>query len=319
MPAGTAMAQAIIKPSATRSILISEFSTMLPRLKILSNGVKNQTKTSPTVGRINALSIIKAAISHTPNSARGSISFIYHFIGLSCIYIFNDLNDVIKDRLHPKKSKRPIASGEVSENTAKVLLVVLLILGIVFNWLCFNIYSTIVLASYILFNVFYSQGLKNIPIVDVAILVSGFLLRIIYGAIITNISISHWLYLTVMAISFFFALGKRRNELKQIKDEDTRSVLKLYPLNFLDKNMYMCLGLANMFYALWTMDTNTIASYGTDNIVYTVPLVLLITMKYSFDVEKDTDGDPVEVLISDKILIGLCLIYGITMFILLYL
>ena len=173
------------------------------------------------------------------------------------------------------------------------------------------------LAVYLGMNVAYSLGLKNVPLVDIAILAAGFLIRILYGACLTQIVISNWLYLTVMAMALYFALGKRRNELKRLGGE-TRAVLKAYPVSFLDKNMSMCLTLANVFYALWSMDANTQQAYHSDFVIFTVPIVLLITLRYSMNVEGDSDGDPVEVLLHDKTLLLLCLVYAAAMFIILY-
>lgn len=236
----------------------------------------------------------------------------------SCVYILNDMRDIEKDRSHPTKCKRPLASGEISIQKGKILLIFLALLAFLFNQLAFSMYASILMILYFGLNVAYSYGLKNIPIIDISILVSGFLIRVLYGAIITDIVISNWLYLTVIAMSFYFALGKRRNELKKMSGDKTRTVLKFYPESFLDKNMYMCLALANVFYALWSMDKTTAAHYQNDCLVWTVPLVLLITMKYSMDVEGESDGDPVEVLVHDKMLIVLCLIYAVIMFGILY-
>lgn len=172
---------------------------------------------------------------------------------------------------------------------------------------------------YLVLNIGYSCGLKNIPLIDVIILVSGFIIRVVYGALITDIVVSNWLYLTVITIAFYFSFGKRRNELKRFNDGETRSVLKYYTIPFLDKNMYMCLGLANVFYALWSMDEKTISHYNNNFLVLTVPIVLLISMKYSMDIEGESDGDPVEVLLHDRILIILCLIYLSVIFTILYL
>jgi 4-hydroxybenzoate polyprenyltransferase len=236
----------------------------------------------------------------------------------SVVYIINDIRDREKDRKHPTKCNRPIAAGTVSVKSACVLAAVLLVIAAVCNGVTFRITSTLLLALYFALNLGYSFGLKNIPIVDISILVAGFLIRILYGAFVTGITISNWLYLTVIALSFYFALGKRRNELKQVGGE-TRKVLKAYPLNFLDKNMGMCLTLANVFYALWSMDEKTRAFYENDYLIFTVPIVLLITLKYSLDVEGDSDGDPVEVLLRDKVLLGLCVLYLAAMFAILYL
>ena len=245
-------------------------------------------------------------------------AFVAFSMVSSVVYIINDIRDREKDRKHPTKCNRPIAAGTVSVKSACVLAAVLLVIAAVCNGVTFHITSTLLLALYFALNLGYSFGLKNIPIVDISILVAGFLIRILYGAFVTGITISNWLYLTVIALSFYFALGKRRNELKQVGGE-TRKVLKAYPLNFLDKNMGMCLTLANVFYALWSMDEKTRAFYENDYLIFTVPIVLLITLKYSLDVEGDSDGDPVEVLLRDKVLLGLCVLYLAAMFAILYL
>jgi len=249
----------------------------------------------------------------------GIAGFVAFCMVSSVVYIINDIRDVEKDRRHPTKCRRPIAAGTVSVKGAWVLAGVLLTVALICNWLTYTSLSTALLGLYLVLNLAYSFGLKNIPIVDVTILVAGFLIRILYGAVVTGITISNWLYLTVIALAFYFALGKRRNELKQIGDGETRKVLKAYPVSFLDKNMGMCLTLANVFYALWSMDENTISSYNNEYLVFTVPIVLLITMKYSLDVEGDSDGDPVEVLLHDKVLLALCVVYLAVMFAILYL
>ncbi len=249
----------------------------------------------------------------------GIAAFIAFCMVSSVVYIINDIRDVEKDRKHPTKCKRPIAAGTVSVKCAWGLAIVLLLIAVVCNCLTFHVTSTLLLALYLILNLAYSFGLKNILIVDVTILVAGFLIRILYGAFVTEIIISNWLYLTVIALAFYFALGKRRNELKQIGDGETRQVLKAYPVNFLDKNMGMCLTLANVFYALWSMDEKTMLFYNNEYLIFTVPIVLLITMKYSLDIEGESDGDPVEVLLHDKVLLTLCVLYLAVMFAILYL
>lgn len=256
---------------------------------------------------------------HLEKLTAGIVAFIAFCMVSSVVYIINDIYDVEKDRKHPTKCKRPIAAGTVSVDRAWRLAIILLLIAVVCNCLEFHMTSTLLLALYLVLNLAYSFGLKNIPIVDVTILVAGFLIRILYGALVTKITISNWLYLTVIALAFYFALGKRRNELKQISDGDTRQVLKAYPFNFLDKNMGMCLTLANVFYALWSMDEKTMSFYGSEHLVFTVPIVLLITMKYSLNVEGDSDGDPVEVLLHDKVLLMLCVLYLAVMLVVLYL
>ncbi len=249
----------------------------------------------------------------------GILTFIAFCMISSVVYIINDIRDKEKDRKHPTKCTRPIAAGTVSVRNAWILAVALFAIAMLCNYLTFQLTSTLLFALYLILNLAYSFGLKNVPIVDVSILVAGFLIRIMYGAFVTEIAISNWLYLTVIALSFYFALGKRRNELKQLGNGETRKVLKVYPINFLDKNMGMCLTLANVFYALWSMDEKTMSFYNNSYLIFTVPIVLLITLKYSLDVEGESDGDPVEVLLHDKTLIALCVLYLAAMFAILYL
>lgn len=248
----------------------------------------------------------------------GAIAFVAFCMISSVVYIVNDVRDCEKDRMHPTKCQRPIASGKIKVKQALRLAAVMLVIAILCNALIFSISATLIFILYFILNIAYSFKLKNIPIVDITILVSGFLIRVLYGALVTDIVISNWLYLTVIALSFYFAMGKRRNELKYIGEGETRYVLKAYSIEFLDKSMGMCLTLANVFYALWSMDEKIIDSYN-NYMVFTVPIVLLITMKYSLDVEGESDGDPVEVLLSDKVLLALCTLYLAVMFMIIYL
>jgi 4-hydroxybenzoate polyprenyltransferase len=243
----------------------------------------------------------------------------------SAIYIFNDSMDVEKDRQHPVKKNRPIASGAVSVPAARVIALVLFAASLAINafasrggllpWGFFLLYA--------LLNVGYSLGLKNVPLLDVTILMSGFLLRLLYGSALVDIKISEWLYLTVVSLSFFMGLGKRRNELLAREaggmQGETRAVLGRYTASFLDKNMYMCLLLSVVFYALWCVDASTTGMVSGNYLLWTVPLVLLICMKYSMTIEGKSDGDPVEVLFGDKWLMLMGGLLGCAVLAILYL
>ena len=256
-------------------------------------------------------------VSLLKNALLGFLSFS---ILSSIVYIVNDIQDVEKDRKHPKKCKRPIASGAVSVKEAYILAIVIAVIGMCLNYLAcgINIKAWILVFVYLGLNFAYSMGFKNLPIIDITILVSGFLIRLLYGSAVTGIEVSKWLYLTVISMSFYLGLGKRRNELK-IQGSETRKVLKYYNHDFLDKNMYMCLGLTIVFYSLWCVDSTTIERYSNSNLVWTVPLVMLICMKYSLNVEGESDGDPVSVLLNDKILIGMIFLYSIIVLFMIYL
>lgn len=249
----------------------------------------------------------------------GLWGFLAFSLLASGIYVINDIRDREKDRLSSTKCHRPIASGKIPVPQAIGYCVVLLLMALGCGYLAAGLRTScwVALLAYFLLNLGYSFGLKNVPLVDIAILVSGFLLRMVYGGAVTEIVLSKWLCLTIISISFFMGLGKRRGEL--IGQTSRRFVLKYYSESFLDKNLYMCVALAVMFYSLWTVDEMTVSRVGSDNLVWTVPLVILICLKYSMNVEGDSDGDPVEVLVHDKILLAMIGLLGIIIFALIYL
>ncbi len=179
------------------------------------------------------------------------LGFISFSFASSTIYIINDIKDKEKDQNHPTKKNRPIAAGTISVPNALILAILLLILtiAILIYLSAFNKFISIYIITYILINIMYSFGLKNIPLLDVFILALGFLIRVLYGGALINVEVSTWLFLTVLSISFYLGLGKRRNELMAQKNPEniTRNVLKYYNKEFLDKNMYMCLSMTIIF------------------------------------------------------------------------
>lgn len=254
------------------------------------------------------------------------LGFISFCFVSSFVYIINDIRDIEKDRMHEVKRNRPLPAGTVSKKEAIILAITLIAVAYLLNVVMF-VTNKIALSDmlvavgfislYVALNIAYSFGLKNKPIIDIVILVSGFLLRILYGSAITNIEVSNWLYLTVISGSFYMGLGKRRNEIMKQGDK-SREVLKRYNKEFLDKNMYVCLSLSIVFYALWCVDSMTIEKMGNNFMVWTVPIIMIILMKYSLNVEGDSFGDPVDVLFKDKLLLSMVLLYAIIVFSIMY-
>lgn len=243
------------------------------------------------------------------------IAFLAFSLIASSVYVLNDIKDAEKDRLHPKKKYRPIASGRISKRRALIFWILLIGLSIglmiVIDQRVGSFYAAFVLPIvYVLINVLYSNGLKNVPLLDVAIIAAGFVIRLYYGAVVSGVAISDALLLTVISASFFLGFGKRRNELK--KGTSTRKVLKAYNIHFLDKIMYVFIGLTLVFYSLWTITKG-------ESLVYTVPLAMLIVADYCLIIESNSsDGDPAEVLKHSKTLMCLLVLFVIVMFLCLY-
>ena len=238
--------------------------------------------------------------------------FFSYCFASSFIYIINDIKDIEKDRLHPRKKDRPLPSGKIKKSTAIFIAILMLILSITINTLINNNFlntSLYFLLGYIIINICYSLGLKNVAIIDIVILAAGFVIRVYYGASIIEVDVSSWLFLTIMSSSLFLGLGKRKKEL--INNKESRKVLQEYNETFLDKFQYLSLCLTIVFYSLWTIEQSIKYLY------LTIPLFIIIFMKYSLNIEKNDEGDPTTILYQDKLLMGLCFIYGIIMLFLL--
>jgi 4-hydroxybenzoate polyprenyltransferase len=248
------------------------------------------------------------------------LAFLAFCLLASAVYVFNDLRDADRDQNHPVKRLRPIASGAVTKRAAALLCAALLLGAAALTALAgggLALWAAMV--AYLALNVGYSLGLKHVPIADIVILAAGYLLRVMIGSAVTGIPISGWLYLTVIAVAFYLGLGKRRGEmLAHNVGGDARPVLKFYTPGFLEKNMLMCVTLGIVFYSLWTVDAATIARVGGEQLVWTVPLVIVIFFKYSMNLEGKTDGDPVEVLLGDKILLGLTALLAAALAVIVY-
>ena len=248
-------------------------------------------------GFINAENVLNLIIGFF------SFSFISSFI-----YIINDIKDIEKDKLHPRKKKRPLPSGKITKKRAILISIILLIASLSFNYIIYkeilNV-SFYLLLAYMIINILYSMGLKNIAILDIILLATGFIIRVYYGASIINVPVSDWLFLTILNASLFLGLGKRKKEL--INNKDSRKVLKEYNEAFLDRFQYISLGLMLVFYSLWTIEQDI------KFLSLTIPLLIIIFMKYCLIIEKSDEGDPTTILYQDKMLLFLCLIYGISM------
>lgn len=262
----------------------------------------------------NVLVLLPLFFSHSfmniERISSGIVGIFVFCIGSSAIYIFNDISDVELDRLHPRKQMRPIAKGEVPISVAYILCSALIVCSIFISVFAFGIFKSLYVLLYLIVNLLYSKKLKKQPIADICCLASCYLIRILYGGVITGIKISDWLILVILTGALFMALGKRRNEM--IGENESREVLAKYTYVFLDKFMYVNIALFIVFYALWSLESSD------KGMIWTTPLMMIIVMRYCYKIEVNTEGNPVEVFLSDKILIFLAIIFIMIIFNILY-
>jgi 4-hydroxybenzoate polyprenyltransferase len=230
------------------------------------------------------------------------------FCGLAgTVYLLNDVVDVEKDRLHPEKCKRPIASGALPIRTAWIYLIILLLGSLIAAWFMTPLFFGSALA-YFLLNIAYSFRLKHMVILDVLTIALGFVLRAQAGVgavrmVDPTVYISHWLFLCTLMLALFLGLAKRRGEIFHMKEEavHTRKILSEYSLPYIDGLMATISGATILAYAIYTVSPETTMKYGTDQLVYTVPFVLYGIFRYQYLIHMRQMGEkPAEILLSDR-------------------
>ena len=241
----------------------------------------------------------------------------------SAVYILNDLVDVETDRAHPIKSKRPIASREISPHRAKMLLVALFLTSVGLS-ISVSIYVAACTISYFIINIFYSLSLKHVVILDVFLISSGFMLRILAGTLGLGIAPSAWLLLCGLMITLFMGFSKRRAELLMLKGGDkqdqalTRRVLDDYSPIILEQYIAITAACTILSYGLYTVSPKTIQLHNTENLILTLPFVMYGIFRYIFLLHRHSKGnDTAKDLLQDPhLLITVILWFVITLWIL---
>ncbi len=221
----------------------------------------------------------------------------------SCVYILNDVFDRKADRAHPLKCKRPLASGTVSTSQAYALAFVCGTAGLALGAMASAVVVAILLA-YLVLNLAYSAGLKNIVILDVFIIAAGFMLRIFAGTWGVDIVPSYWLLLCGLQLTVFLGFAKRRAELMASdvsgsNGASQRAVLDDYGPALLDTMMAISAAGVIISYSLYTVSPDTIALHHTDKLIYTLPFVLYGIFRYIFLVHRRGGEDPARTLLTD--------------------
>lgn len=230
------------------------------------------------------------------------LGFIAFSAIASSIYIMNDYRDIEDDRKHPKKCKRPLASGAVSKPAAIVIAALLIVLGFGLAYFVRDKFL-FVLAIYFLINFGYSFGLKNVPILDIILLAAGFVLRVKAGSVIAFIPLSEWIIIMVFLLALFMAIGKRRDDviLKLQSGVDMRKSIKGYNLEFLNTLLALICAVIIVSYFMYTMSPETMAKMGTHRLYYTCLFVMAGIMRYLQIIFVIADsGSPTKILYKDR-------------------
>lgn len=215
----------------------------------------------------------------------------------SAVYALNDLLDAERDARHPKKKNRPIAAGRISKGLAAAFSLGLVTVGAVLEHFTGSGQALVILLVYYALNVLYSFGGKHVALLDVFLLSSGFLLRVLLGCALVNVPASNWLLLCSSALALFLALAKRLGDLAKGLDHDHRPSLAGYTRGFLDQAMGIMSGVTLISYALYCLEAEVLRE-GRE--FATLPFVLFGVLEYLriAHVQEGETGSPVDLFLS---------------------
>jgi 4-hydroxybenzoate polyprenyltransferase len=223
------------------------------------------------------------------------------FCALSgAVYLVNDLVDLERDRLHPLKRARPIASGALPVSTARGAAVCLLAVGLLAAWGLGPGFFACAL-SYLALNLAYSFALKNVVILDVLAIAIGFVVRAVAGALAIGVAFSDWLLVCTILLALFLALAKRRHELATLENAaGHRQALAEYSPYLLDQMIAVVTASCLTAYAFYTLAPETVEKYRTSRLALTIPFVIYGIFRYLYLVHrKEQGGSPSDVLLTD--------------------
>lgn len=237
-------------------------------------------------------------------SAYGMVSFLSFCCVSSALYVFNDLNDMERDLLHPVKCLRPLPSGAVSTRLAVCIAIAAGLVGFAASFLIVRPLIPYLLA-YSAVTIAYTRWLKNIPVVDLFCISCGFLIRLQAGGAIFNVEISEWLFLSVFFLSLFLSSGKRLSELNLLGCDavDHRSSLCGYSVGSLDAMLQISSATVLVTYTMYTL--------AHPQLVYTVPLCTFGLFRYMLRIKGGSSGDPTESLLNDLPLLCVSLLWAL--------
>jgi len=247
-------------------------------------------------------------------------TFLIFCIAASNIYVFNDIKDVNEDRQHPVKRFRPVASGNIKKKEAWTFFCVLFVLTLSLGLFLLPLTIISILAGYLVLNIFYTNGLKHIAIIDIVCIATGFVLRVIAGGKAASVQISPWIVIMTFLLALFLALAKRRDDLLlSDKGHNTRKSLDGYNLEFVSQAMGVMASVIIVSYILYTVSPEIIAKHGTQRLYLTSFWVIVGLLRYmQLTFVEIRSGSPTLILLKDLVLQGVVLLWLLSLYLLLY-
>lgn len=238
-------------------------------------------------------------------------AFIAFSLVSASIYLINDIRDVESDRQHPKKRFRPIAAGELSPGVAYVLAAITFAGSMSLGWWVEPLLA-VTLLVYWVFQVGYSLFLKHQPIIDLAMVSAGFLLRAVAGGVASQLPLSQWFLLVASFGSLFMVAGKRYSEMKELgADAGTRPSLERYSLSYLQMIWAVSISVVIMSYSLWAFEQRANQPWGVGWTAISIAPFTLALLRYAMRIDQGRAGEPEDVVLSDRILQALALLWVI--------
>jgi 4-hydroxybenzoate polyprenyltransferase len=238
----------------------------------------------------------------------------------SAVYALNDIIDIERDRSHPLKKNRPLASGKLPVYFAVVISFALAVCGLILAWSINNslFYVSVI---YLVLNILYTLKLKDVVIIDVMSIAAGFVLRALAGAVAIQVEFSSWLLISTFVLALFLALGKRRHELLLLEADASshRKILDKYSAYLLDQLISVVTASTVITYLFYTLSSEVQHRLNTEYLFVTVPFVIYGIFRYLFLVHKeDKGGSPTSVLLNDRPLLLDVLLWLASVIVILY-
>jgi 4-hydroxybenzoate polyprenyltransferase len=251
--------------------------------------------------------------------ARALFAFAIFCALAGAVYLVNDLADLERDRLHPAKRTRPLASGALSPGAARAAAVLLFGGAVAAAWTLGPAFLLCALA-YPALGVAYSLGLKHVVILDVLAVALGFVLRAVAGAVAIGVHFSPWLLVCTILLALFLALAKRRHEIVTLEDAvGHRQILAEYSPYLLDQMIAVVTASCLTAYAFYTLAPETVEKYRTERLALTIPFVIYGIFRYLYLVHRrEQGGSPGDVLLTDRPLLAAVALWAVAMVLIVY-